>query len=801
MPEVQGASKVRNDGNKAMMDERSRSIRGLILCAVVLLAGLAAFYWGFLGARTFLWEDLLFYAYPGANFFSNALQEGRFPLWISGMHNGLPFYTNLNLTAFYPPLWLLAWIVPNGHVSVQSFQVYLIAQLFLGGIFSYLLFRELKCHVVAACAGMVVFVFSAFMSLHIIHSNVITAFLWLPLQLLFVNRIAGCRPAFWNFMGLIAATLMSFFAGFPQVVMYNSYFVGAYWLYLVVVRRPVPRDNRITALGGLVFREGFKIGLVFLVVILLGACQFYPVAENWSHSSREQYNYRQITDESLPWHYLIHGLAPNFFGMSSGSGEGVPFWGYDKNSLGYATWHAGAWNYWEFGYYAGQLALIALIIFLFNFRRLWGHSREAAFFLLAMPVIFLLMLGCYGGLFKVFYHLVPGFSLFRAPARIGCLLDCCLAFNAAMLVDIVLRGRLVLNLRRPLIALIAIYGVLLAGVFMYGATVFPELKTPVLWGHSVKQVVVSLLYCGAIFAIIRTVAVTQLRWLKVAGAWALVVLTFLELYVAFQPFHGSKANPDDYYSDRKGLIGQLTQMREQAGPFRFAQMRDGVLSEEIVFPRNTGYLYPGYEALEGYVLFNLKDWCALNAVTNQRARLDLQNVGVIANAERATGRVSLMQYTNALPRVKFYHQVRAYADPKSLYSDLDAGRMDYRQTVGIMQDDCVKYGIRTGAPPAQAQVRLVIKNPDEYQVSYQTTAPGVIFISESFYPGWQAEGGRYPVIKAFGALKGIVISEAGSGVITVKFSPATLRMGLVISGATLLGLIIVWVWLGRKREG
>jgi hypothetical protein len=303
-------------------------------------------------------------------------------------------------------------------------------------------------------------------------------------------------------------------------------------------------------------------------------------------------------------------------------------------------------------------------------------------------------------------------------------------------------------------------------------------------------------------AVARTWPSVPFRWKMSVLMGCVAVLAYVDLYVAFHRFQCGKVNPDDYYADRNGLIAQMGKLREQQGAFRFAQLRDGKISEEVIFPRNIGYLYPAYEAWEGYLLFNLKEWGNFNAMTNDRARLDIQNVGIIANASSQTRQVGLMRYTNALPRVKFYHGLRAYPDTKAVYADLESGRLDYRRAAGVLAEDCVRLGLSTGVPPmtAEASVTLVPVTPEQYRIEYRTTAPGVIFISESYYPGWKANEGRLPIIKVFGAFKGIVIPEAGQGVITVKFVPRVLSIGLAISGVTLGLLILVLVVVVRRRK-
>ncbi|MEI6564635.1 MAG: hypothetical protein WCO42_10065 [bacterium] len=818
--------------------------------AVAVLAGsLGVFYFGFLNGRCFLWEDLLYMTHPAFSYLATSLDSGRFPLWLSGVRCGIPFFSEPWI--YYPPVLALSLWVQNGHLSSLITQWYLVSQLFLGGLFAFLFLRSCRLSLYACITGMVVFVFSAFLSLRIIHSIMGHTFLWLPLELFFVRRIVERRRMGPDIIYLILSIWMSLLAGFPQSVVYNAYFLGAYWLFLVWHRDQACEHETRWWWIGAGFRECAKMVMVFLGVGLLGAFVLLSGLQSWGMSHRQQFGFAQIADLSLPWYYLIHGLAPNFFGVINGDGSGVPFWGFNKDTLEYATWHGGAWMYWEFGFYAGQLALMAIFVLAFNVRRLWSERREMVFFLAVLPVVLWLMLGRYGGLFNIFYHIAPGFSMFRTPARIGCLFDFSAAVLTAVLVDALWKGQPILKLKRPLLALGGIYVVLFFGVLIYGGSIFPELNDPRFLHHALIQVGISAMF----FAVMAVLLVWIKRlverhsaptpypspegiktrsckpnsspprrgkgwvsriapigseggagWMARVLVWALIAITFLDLYLAFHKFHQGRTKPEEYYADRNGLMPQMTKLREQQGSFRFAQLRDGKVSEELVFPRNIGYLYPSYEALEGYILFNLKEFTRLNSMTNEQVRLGIQNVGLIANLDSRTRQVGLMRYTNSLPRAKFYHDIRVYDDEKALYADLDSGRLDYHRTLGVLREECVKYGVANSAPPvnAQAQAHFTPVNSDEYQISYQTTAPGIIFISESFYPGWQADGGRYPVIHALGAFKGIVISEAGSGVITVKFSPRILWTGLLVSGTTLCLLLVTLAAImrreSRKRE-
>ena len=762
---------------------------------MAVVAGLLGlFYLPLLCGQSHMWEDLLYGAFSAFNYLGRNLAVGHFPLWLSGVRCGIPFFSDP--WVYYPPYMALALCVRDGTLSSLAIQWSLVLNLLLGGYFTYAFLRASRLGFPGALAGTVVLTFSAFLSLHFIHGGMGHAFLWLPVELYLVRRLVERRGNLKDFIWLALSIWMSFLAGFPQSVLYNAYFTAAYWLFLELKWVSGQRGGSVSGWirGGL--RVVGQLVGVYLVVALLGALVVIPTVQSWSMSHRQEFGFAQIADLSLPWYYLLHGLVPNFFGMTNGDGSGVPFWGFNKDTLDYANWHGGAWMYWEFGFYAGQLALIAVGVMLFNIRRLSKDRPESLFFLGAVLPILWLMLGRYGGLFNLLYHVAPGFSMFRTPARFSGLLDFCLAVLAGVLVNELVDGRRSLRVKGPLLAIGALYGLVLGGLFLFGSKVFPELRNERFYGHAVMAVVQSLLLFLSMAGLVGLMASGRFGRQARIGAMLLAALAFLDLYLAFHRFHQGSVKPEDYFADRNGLIAQMTQLREQEGPFRFAQLRDGKISEEVVFPRNIGYLYPGYEAIEGYILFNMKGYQLFNSITNERIRLAVQNVGVVANADRTTGRVSLMKYTNSLPRVKFYHHVRAYDEAKAICADLDAGRLDYHSEIGVLRQDCLTYGVATGAVPATASATAHITpvSPEEYRISYQTTAPGIIFVSESFYPGWYADGGRYPIISTFGAFKGIVVPEAGSGVIVVKFSPPVLWIGLAITLSTLGVLVALLGW-------
>ena len=79
----------------------------------------------------------------------------------------------------------------------------------------------------------------------------------------------------------------------------------------------------------------------------------------------------------------------------------------------------------------------------------------------------------------------------------------------------------------------------------------------------------------------------------------------------------------------------------------------------------------------------------------------------------------------------------------------------------------------------------------------------MLFVSQAYYPGWVANdeaGQSYRVIRAFGGLTGIVIPGPMAGVITLRFSPAILRIGALLSVGSCM-IVLLWITAGVwKRQ-
>jgi hypothetical protein len=277
-------------------------------------------------------------------------------------------------------------------------------------------------------------------------------------------------------------------------------------------------------------------------------------------------------------------------------------------------------------------------------------------------------------------------------------------------------------------------------------------------------------------------------------------LIFADFYDCYSNFHKGRENPRVVHGDKRDIIKTYYQTATAQGPLRFTQRVDEQHSRQLLFYYNTPLFFPGLETPRGYMDFGPAYADSLGQVTNTAVRLDLQNVGLILNQERLTGHLSLLPRPGALKRVSFYSNVVVFTNDTELARELDTGRLDYRTVLALAE---APPGVMVGSKQPESPHRLYLdrRSPEEYRIHYTTTVPGVIFISESHYPGWEAlddRGRQLPIIRAFLAFKGVVVAEPGSGTITLRFRPRVFRIGATVTVTGLVLLAGLGIWCARR---
>jgi hypothetical protein len=408
------------------MAARSRRTWALGLAAAGLLAlAVLLVYWRLLLTNLVLATgDAFTYFTPYRDYADAVLRSGRLPLWNPYLFLGVPFLANPQAAVLYPLHWPFIWL-PAGKSLAASLGLHLV----LGGLGAYLLaHRGAGLGFLPALATGLIFGLSGYLGAHAGQVNQVSAAAWLPWLLVLLEEAAGTyrpptsgktprppgfRPCLRTanllaLAGLALVVALQLLAGHTQTSYINLaglLLVACYPALAALLAwagsrlRRQPRALERQQLAEAVARLALALAAIALAA-LVASVQLVPTWELAEQSVRSGgLSYREVVSFSLRPRSLLFTLLPT----------------YGENLAG----RLGTPAFAEFVAYVGVAALVLAFLALARARRA-GSARSNPYLgigLLLALAGFLLALGVYNPLTFLLYQLVPGFDLFRAPAR------------------------------------------------------------------------------------------------------------------------------------------------------------------------------------------------------------------------------------------------------------------------------------------------------------------------------------------------------------------------------------------------
>ena len=318
--------------------------------------------------------------------------QSNFPLWNPYLMCGVPLIAEIQSGLFYPPNIVFRILPLATAVNVSLF-----IHLYLLALGTYCFGRQLRISPLGAMIAASVFCFSGPVIIRLFagHHTDLYTIAWIPAVFFCVDRI-GQYPARRNFIYLALIFCLQFLAGHPQYLYYTIFFS---WFYLLWATR------------GLLNRKSYRswvfrnLGFVFSLGLagLIALPQILPVIEMLSLSPRQSLAFSDIARFSFPPQNLLTFFMPLVYG----DGVRIPYWGL--------------YNLWEMCAYCGTISLLLSIVALKDLK----NSTHVVFFLFLAVFALIMALGQLTPLFRLFYHILPGFSMFRGHSKIH--LFCCFA--------------------------------------------------------------------------------------------------------------------------------------------------------------------------------------------------------------------------------------------------------------------------------------------------------------------------------------------------------------------------------------
>lgn len=349
---------------------RQHLVAALVLAVVIALvdAPLA------LEGRVLASYDAEVYFYPHAAYLAARLSAGQIPLWDPYLFGGVPFLANSQVGALYPPNWTyLLGPVSRVYAGLVVFHTWWLG---LGG---YILARRSArlgwsgALVAALCVAA-----GGYAGGMVGHLNQLEALSWAPLAILAVERAAAGESWRWALGASVVFTLM-ILAGHTQVV------------YIVGLAAGLAGLARVIELSRGARRPALPLQLVRLAVgpalaVLLAMPQLLPMLELTRLGIRSGgLDFADAAAFSFPPPYALVGLLPTV-GQLPPSSE-----------------------------WLGYVGLSALLLAGFA---LWRRPNAQTLSLAGFATVGLVLaLGQYTPLYGVAFTVIPGFDLFRVPAR------------------------------------------------------------------------------------------------------------------------------------------------------------------------------------------------------------------------------------------------------------------------------------------------------------------------------------------------------------------------------------------------
>lgn len=814
LPDTAGQTPIRDQASPEVAPPGVAALPGLrgnAWRALLIFAGAALFFYApiLLGLRTFPDGDFTHHFLPFSMFQQHELLAGRAPLWNPYTYSGHPFLADVQAAIFYPiSNLLLALTLPLTDPATRLYflQLEAIAQVALGGWFTYLLARRLMQHHDVAMATGICFAFSGYLTGYPpVQLAVLRTAIWLPLILWLTVRAVESPQRWHRWAAVGAAGAVALLAGHSQTFLYIGYTVAAWTLLLLIVqwRQRHSRCDLATALGGLLLAAAVAVGL--------SAPQLLPSLEYVQLSVRANVDYAFVSG-GFPlqdtWQLLLPGVltvySPLYVGVI---GLGLAFVAVGAALL-HSRWSSGG------GARSEGRGAIEAIDRDHNFVLAISHRAGVFFFLGLAFVALLLSYGGNGFLYPLFYRFAPGFDLFRGQERAAYLVACGLSVLAGY--GMLATRLLPLAVRSWLATLYA--GLVIASVYLFGLLWQLPGRTAIGQGR---------------FLLLATLAIglaTSFALLLRLPGWSRRRTFLLGLLVFANLFWASFAtNLDEFSPSRKVILAPEVEA-----------VRDVASSRTGVTP---GRLYNEYRVYENYGMrVGVEDvWGASPLRLARYARLfeafPLDRMWRLLGVEHVlTWRRELFGPSTLLAEfpqqadTTYLHRPaasnpRAWLATAVVVADDDAAvtlladhnfDLDHTAILSSRADmtiyqQAIQLPARPAAEPVPASATLRSLAPGHVEATVKSATPGLLVVSENWMPGWRVTAVRWPdpagapivePLRVNLTLLGVPV-PAGEAVIELRYDPASVRIGLWVGAATVGALLLgagFTLWQTRRSR-
>ena len=790
---------------------------------------------GFVFSRDMLFgSDTLALGYMAREFYANAMSGEEFPLWNPIILGGTPFVESLaGGDSLYPPSALLLFLLD----PYRALGWKLVFHVFFAGIFMYGWIRRLGLSKPSAFLAGLAYGLAPFMVTLVQGGQDGKIFVIALTPLLFwVTESFLVRGT------MRSIALVSLVVGAVMLTTHfqMAYFlfggVGAYVLFRTVLIWRAGKDDEDADAGA--SRVAVTRFAVFAAAAVLGAgvaaVQFLPAASYVVDHSRRTATTTDASAEtsrayasswSLHPEEVVALAVPEFVGVSSAN----------------ADWARG--TYWGRNSLKGNHEYVGLVVLLLAGVSFFGGARRSLrFFLSGLGAMALLFaLGSHTPIWRLFYEIVPGIGLFRAPSLaiflFGFSVATLMAFGVERLLELEGTGSEA-DWTRPGRFLWVASGVLLAGFVLVASGGLSGLWSVFVYRDMPDQAAQLLTNAepfierGFMIAVALAALTAGVAWglrtarlASLGAVVALGILISLDLIRVDMPF----IQTQDFAAFRAPdpNIEFLLERQREEDPFRVFSLRGlngqdvrpGMFGLELAaghHPNDLGR----YRELIGMEGSNLP----VNLIASANV-LKMLNVRYVLWPDQLGAPADQGLPADITDNLRRLSQTTIQGRPyESVYefSDLPRARL-VGDAVILPDDQAVPYMLSGDFDPAlqvvlsdplpvdltggevEGSVEWLERNNNDMTLRVSADGPAVLVLADNWFPAWRARIGNedVPVLRANHSLRAVPIT-AGEHTVEFYYESDQLTWSLrltLLSLAAVVGLIgMDWIRGRRSAE-
>jgi hypothetical protein len=723
-------------------DSSQPSRRGTVrwLTVLFLFAATVLFYWRLTLTNQYTWldsNDISSQVLPWFQYQVGEIQQGRLPLWDPYPYGGQPLIGQAQPGAAYPFNWIF-FAMPTNHGWIRQniAHWYWVLIHFMAVLFAYKLCRDQGRSDAASVFGGLLFGMGGYMG-YVDWPQMLNGAVWAPLVLMFLLRVArGQRE--WGSAAMGGMCLgVALLSGHHQIPTFVALASGGVWCWLIWQRRPL-----------------WPCAILFFAVAgMTGALQALPALE-YSRLAMRWVGAPEPVGHSQPVPYYVHSqysfMPVNVVGIAiPGLDPGMSFYvGVIAVCLGVL----GIWRAWRWP--AVRIATVALI--------------GSLVFAMGGNTIF----------HGMFYSLLPLVEKARSPLMATLVTLACLSLLVSYGVDALREGLPEVGTRKLRWTLAA------AGAFILAALWVLYIARENAWRHDTRASV------AGIVALLAAAALTawQRHAIRTTGLLtAFGMLLFMELgagNISMAPHRERDLRnlptmaSDQPWLDAVRKLGpnERVELSNEDRPHNFGDWNGVDVWHSYLASLTTNIKLINIHEGRTRELFGVR------YALRQKSKPTQEWSEVVATDP--TG-FSVYLNRHALPRAWTVHQVTEAKTPADSRRFMDDTSFDLRHRA-FMQG---------AKPPALEKctgkaedVRIVRRVSDHVRLYAELECSGMVILSDTFYPGWEAtiDGKPVPIHEMYSVIRGVVAPK-GRHWIDMRYRPKSVYLGFLL---TLAGLAL-----------